>query len=55
MRTIVAGRGVPWGALAWGTGLAALDILLAGWIYTRVYRHAVRTGLVARYSAESVS
>lgn len=55
MRAIVAGRGVPWEALALGAGLAVLDILLAGWIFTRVYRHAVRTGLVARYSAESVS
>jgi ABC-2 type transport system permease protein len=30
-------------------------VLLAGWCFTRVYRHAVRTGLIARYSAESVS
>lgn len=49
------GDGAPWEALAWCTGLPALDILLVGWIFTRVYRHAVRTGLIARYSAESVS
>jgi ABC-2 type transport system permease protein len=36
-------------------GLAVLYILLACWFFTRVYRHAVRTGLIARYSAESVS
>lgn len=32
-----------------------LDIVLAGWVFQRVYRYAVRTGLLARYSAESVS
>jgi ABC-2 type transport system permease protein len=40
--------------VALGAGLAALDILLAGWICNRVCRHAVRTGLIARYSVESV-
>jgi ABC-2 type transport system permease protein len=35
--------------------LAVLDIVLACWLFTRVYQHAVRTGLIARYSAESVS
>jgi ABC-2 type transport system permease protein len=32
-----------------------LYILLAGWYFTRIYRHAVRTGLIARYSAETAS
>ena len=41
--------------LLWGVGLALLYILLACWFFTRVYRYAVRTGLIARYSAESVS
>ena len=27
----------------------------ACWFFTRMYRHAVRSGLIARYSAESVS
>ena len=36
-------------------GLAFFYILLAGWFFTRIYRHAVRTGLIARYSAESLS
>jgi ABC-2 type transport system permease protein len=35
--------------------LAILDILLASWFFTRMYKHAVRTGLIARYSAETVS
>ncbi|MFL5374354.1 MAG: ABC transporter permease, partial [Myxococcales bacterium] len=35
--------------------LALAELAIAGWLFTRVYRHAVRTGLLARYSAESVS
>lgn len=41
--------------LLWAMGLAALYILLATVFFVRVYRHAVRTGLLARYSAESAS
>jgi ABC-2 type transport system permease protein len=55
MRTIVAGGPFSGTPLLWGVGLAVLYILLACWFFTRVYRHAVRTGLIARYSAESVS
>lgn len=55
MRTIVAGGAFSATTLLWGVGLAVLYILLACWVFTRVYRHAVRTGLIARYSAESVS
>jgi len=55
MRTIVAGGAFSGTSLLWGVGLAVLYILLASWCFTRVYRHAVRTGLIARYSAESVS
>ena len=55
MRTIVAGGAFSGTSLLWGVGLAVLYILLASWFFTRVYRHAVRTGLIARYSAESVS
>jgi ABC-2 type transport system permease protein len=54
-RRVVAGGSVPGATLLLGTGLAALYILLACWVFTRVHRHAVRTGLIARYSAESVS
>jgi ABC-2 type transport system permease protein len=55
MRSIVAGGGLqPW-SLLWGFLLAALYILVACWLFARVHRHAVRTGLIARYSAESVS
>ena len=53
LRAIVTGHGVSGAALAAGFALALADILLASWLFTRVYRHAVRTGLLARYSAES--
>ena len=55
MRAIVAGRPVPAATLAAGFGLAMLAILLACWLFVRVFRHVVKTGLIARYSAETVS
>ncbi len=55
MRAVVAGRTAPAGALALGFGLAVLAIVLACWFFVRVFRYAVRTGLIARYSAETVS
>jgi ABC-2 type transport system permease protein len=55
MRAIVAGDSLPGTMLLWGALLSLLYILLACWFFTRVYRQAVRTGLIARYSAESVS
>lgn len=55
MRAIILGTPFSASLLAWGIGLAVLYIVLAGWIFKRVYRHVVRTGLLARYSAESVS
>jgi ABC-2 type transport system permease protein len=55
MRATVAGQGSALGALAWGSGLAALYVLLACWFFVRTYSRAVRTGLLARYSAESIS
>ncbi len=54
LRAVVAG-GAPHGAaLLWGALLAALYVVLASWVFVRVHRNAVRTGLLARYSAESV-
>jgi ABC-2 type transport system permease protein len=41
--------------LAWGLSLAAAYVLLACWFFARIYRHTVRTGLIARYSAETLS
>jgi len=55
MRAIVRGAAAPGRGLVLGMVLAALYILLACWFFTSVYRYAVRTGLIARYSAETVS
>jgi len=55
MRAIVSGGAASGIALLLGLGLAVLYVLLASWFFTRMYRHAVRTGLIARYSAETVS
>jgi ABC-2 type transport system permease protein len=55
MRAVAAGSAVSGPALVRGAALAALDVLLACWVFARVFRYAVRTGLIARYSAESVS
>lgn len=55
MRALLAGRPfAPLPALC-ALALAALEIALAGYCFVRVYRRAVRTGLLARYSAETVS
>jgi len=35
--------------------LAMLYVVLACWFFANVHRYAVRTGLIARYSAETVS
>lgn len=55
MRAIATHQPVSPGSLAWGGGLAVVYVLLAGGFYSAVYHYAVRTGLIARYSAESVS
>jgi ABC-2 type transport system permease protein len=54
MRAVVAGGEASWAALAWGALLAVLYVLLACWLFVRVHRHVVRTGLLARYSAETI-
>jgi ABC-2 type transport system permease protein len=55
LRALVSGGRPSVMPLVWGTGLALLYILLACAFFSRVFRQAVRTGLLARYSAESVS
>jgi ABC-2 type transport system permease protein len=53
---MILDTGVMRGAgLVWSFCLSLLYILLACLFFRRVYRQAVRTGLIARYSAESVS
>jgi ABC-2 type transport system permease protein len=55
MRAILAGEAAPAHMLALGALLSAADVVLACCFFARVYRYTVRTGLLARYSAESVS
>jgi ABC-2 type transport system permease protein len=55
MRSIIAGRGLSGITLLWGACLAACYILIACWFFLGMYRRAVRTGLIARYSAETLS
>jgi ABC-2 type transport system permease protein len=54
LRRIVAGQGVSLPALAWGGALAVMYLIGACFVFGSVYRRAVRVGLIARYSAESV-
>jgi len=55
LRKIISGGTVPATSLLLGGGLAVIYVLLACWFFQRVFRHSVRTGILARYSAESLS
>ena len=55
IRAIVAGRPVSAGSLASSAVLAVVYLFLGTWLFARVHRHAVRVGLIARYSAETLS
>ena len=55
LRGIVAGQPVNTTYLAISAGLAVFYIFVCGWFFRSVYQRAVRTGLLARYSAESAS
>lgn len=55
MRAVVSHGVVDATQLLIAAGLAIAYVLLASWTFSRVFSFAVRTGLIARYSAESVS
>ena len=55
MRALLADQPFPGIMLLQASLVAGFELLLAAYFYGRVYRHAVRTGLLARYSAESVA
>jgi ABC-2 type transport system permease protein len=55
LRAVVAGKPAPWDRLVIGLGLAIAFVVLACAAFAAVYRYAIRTGLIARYSAETVS
>src|SRR6516225_10000776 len=50
VRAIVAGRSASATQLMIGGVLVVGYVILACWVFVRVYRHSVRTGLIARYS-----
>jgi ABC-2 type transport system permease protein len=53
MRAIVSGGHASGTRLLWGGSLAVLYILAAGALFKRVHRQSMKSGLLARYSAES--
>jgi ABC-2 type transport system permease protein len=55
MRGIVLNGEFQPAALVWSSALAVLYIVASSAFFLRVFRHAVRTGLLVRYSAETVS
>jgi ABC-2 type transport system permease protein len=55
IRHIAAGEPVSMASLVWSGGLAVMYLLAATWFFARIHRHAVRVGLIARYSAETLS
>lgn len=55
LRSILAGGSVSWWTLAGSAALAVFYIFLAYRFFLSTCRFALRTGLIARYSAESVS
>jgi ABC-2 type transport system permease protein len=54
MRALVNGQAFSANGLLIGAVLAVLQVVLAGYFFARVFRYTVRTGLLARYSAESI-
>ena len=53
MRALVNGTAFSATNLLLGAALALLQVVLASYFFARVFRYTVRTGLLARYSAES--
>lgn len=55
VRTIMRGGAIPAASLVFGTMLALIYIFIAYGIFVSVFRKAVKRGLIARYSAETLS
>ncbi len=55
LRTIISNGVVSGSVLLLSASLAAGYIILAYLFFKKVYKHALRTGLISRYSAESLS
>jgi ABC-2 type transport system permease protein len=55
MRGLLRGYAFPARLLLLGAAVGAVELLSAGYLFRRVFRRAVRTGLLARYSAEGTT
>ena len=55
LRRLVSGQGVAPGDVVIAVALTAAWLGLACWLFTWIFRQVVRTGLIARYSAENVN
>jgi ABC-2 type transport system permease protein len=55
VRLVVSGGRASMAVLTGAAARAAVYLVFACWFFATVYRHALRTGLIARYSAESLS
>lgn len=55
LRAVTLGNPISWLGLLISGVLAVAYIFFAGLFFNCTYRHAVRTGLIARYSAENLS
>lgn len=53
MRALVRGGAPAPGGLLAAAAIAVAQVLLAAWAFRGIHRYTVRTGLLARYSAES--
>lgn len=54
MRAVVSGGAASWSLLATGLLIAVLELALAFWMFAAIFRGTVRSGRLARYSAEGV-
>jgi ABC-2 type transport system permease protein len=55
LRAVVRGGSASYVDLALGGALAVVDLLLACMLFRSVHRRALRSGLIARYAAETVT
>jgi ABC-2 type transport system permease protein len=55
LRAALAGRPVAMADLLGGGGLALVQLVLSAVVFAAVHRYVMRSGLLARYSAESVT
>jgi len=55
MRHVLAGQAADAASLAAGVLLSVIELVIACYVFVAVYGYAVRSGLLARYSAESMT